>query len=948
MPAQGTLLASSDDYPRSPGASTSAPGEANPGIAPAGSADEYPGATELFVRIAHAGMGRSTRSEALANIVDACVGIAGARHALLIETRRDLSINWGDGYVFADRSLDDRVRHALERVFGSSIFAGRGPAEPVVLTELVPGLGPVHAAVTTLADSLEPRCLLVLLKIDSRDGYSSADLCLIRDVAAEVSLAVQAARSEDEVRHRNNERSVLSRITQTVVSMQGLDHVLNEVAAAVRSISGWDVCSVALFSREVDALTVRAVSADPGTGQLSQKPGERIRLSEWQNLRFALDNCVPYLLTTDQAESLTHHERSYLARLSIGSLLAVPIVAAGESAGLALLYSSTSRSLDSRTMRTVDEISAQAALAVQHGQYADAARQQAEEQTALLRVSQAVISGKDLQVILAEVARVSLGFEGVEACRIVLWHQETDQFELAAEQNVRDWQMFYQVGDRYPAADWPSSRTIIHSKTARGYQTSDQELTARERANHVADQIQAFHSFPIMVGDSAVGVLSLLNRAKVRFSPSAIRIGHELAAQAAHAIDRTNLFRQLHRRAETDGLTGLLNHRAGFETLDRELAAAKKLDEPLSIIILDLDDFKLFNDTHGHLTGDRVLVEVSNALKESCRARDYVARYGGDEFLLILPGTNHELAAQVADRLLRRMERAIVRVGSLELPIRTSVGLATYPRDASNRQELIAYGDAAMYSAKELGGGQLGTVQKATRSLEVTVFGALSGLVRAVDRKDRYTKDHSDMVAEFAVRIGNYLRLTEAEINALEIAGLLHDVGKIAVPDSILRKPGRLTPDEEAMIRQHVVFSELMIKGVPNLDLVLQAVGHHHERWDGLGYPYNKSGDEIPLLGRILALADALAAMTHDRPYRKGRTLEQALTELRKGAGTQFDPDLVDPAVAAVSTGTALLREEHRRQRLNPHDYDPDNPPEPVGMTDYLRLRREAQERESA
>jgi HD-GYP domain-containing protein (c-di-GMP phosphodiesterase class II) len=294
------------------------------------------------------------------------------------------------------------------------------------------------------------------------------------------------------------------------------------------------------------------------------------------------------------------------------------------------------------------------------------------------------------------------------------------------------------------------------------------------------------------------------------------------------------------------------------------------------------------------------------------------------------------------------MERAIVRVGGLELPIRTSVGLATYPRDASNRQELIAYGDAAMYSAKELGGGQLGTVQKATHSLEVTVFGALSGLVRAVDRKDRYTKDHSVLVAEYAVRIGTYLSLSDAEINALDIAGQLHDVGKIAVPDSILRKPGRLTPDEEAMIRQHVVFSELMIKGVPNLELVLQAVSNHHERWDGLGYPYSRRGDEIPLLGRILALADALAAMTHDRPYRKGRTLEQALAELHRGAGAQFDPALVEHARMAVSTGTAMLREEHRRLRQNPHGTDPDNPPEVVGLTDYLRQRKEVQERESA
>jgi|GEM_PF-5291306 len=156
------------------------------------------------------------------------------------------------------------------------------------------------------------------------------------------------------------------------------------------------------------------------------------------------------------------------------------------------------------------------------------------------------------------------------------------------------------------------------------------------------------------------------------------------------------------------------------------------------------------------------------------------------------------------------------------------------------------------------------------------------------------------------------LELGDAKLEALDLAGQLHDVGKIAVPDSILRKPGYLTREEQAMIRQHVVFSELMIKGVPHLDDVLAAVAHHHERWDGGGYPFGKTGVEIPLLGRILALADALAAMTYDRPYRKGRTIMQAVSEIRAGAGTQFDPDLVEPFIRSVTTSTSLLEESQQ------------------------------------
>ena len=287
------------------------------------------------------------------------------------------------------------------------------------------------------------------------------------------------------------------------------------------------------------------------------------------------------------------------------------------------------------------------------------------------------------------------------------------------------------------------------------------------------------------------------------------------------------------------------------------------------------------------------------------------------------------------------MEGSYVLVGTLELPIRISIGVATFPHDAHTRQELIAYGDAAMYSAKECGGGQLGKIEKRTRSLEVTVFGALSGLVRAVDRKDRYTKDHSDLVSEYAVRLGRFLRLSPEEIDALDVAGQLHDIGKIAVPDSVLRKPGKLTPEEQAMIRQHVVFSEMIIQGIPNLELVHAAVAHHHERWDGAGYPHEKQGLEIPLLGRILTMADALAAMTMDRPYRKGRTREDAIAELRAGAGTQFDPDLVESFISAISTDTAILRDEDRRRRWSAREVSGELSTEVVGLTDYLRQRQE-------
>jgi diguanylate cyclase (GGDEF)-like protein/putative nucleotidyltransferase with HDIG domain len=370
-------------------------------------------------------------------------------------------------------------------------------------------------------------------------------------------------------------------------------------------------------------------------------------------------------------------------------------------------------------------------------------------------------------------------------------------------------------------------------------------------------------------------------------------MGEELKARDTRLAES---FSEVRRLSETDALTGLLNHRMINERLAQEVARAQRYGGRFGLIIIDLDNFKLLNDTYGHPVGDEALRGFGRLLVGQMREVDSVGRHGGDEFMVVLPECGPIEIAGAAEKL-----RSVLSENPLEapdgslVPMKMSLGVACYPEDGQDVNTLIALADANLYLSKSRGGGTVTGAQIDDLSPEdITVYGMLGALVTIVDNKDRYTRHHSEEVTDFAISLGKELGLSDESQKVLRVAGLLHDIGKIGVPDRILRKPGRLTADEYETIKQHTLIGDAIVAAIPDLAEVRTAVLAHHERYDGHGYPNQLAGEEIPLLGRILAVTDAYSAMITDRPYRKALTVEEALAELVDGKGTQFDPRCVD------------------------------------------------------
>jgi diguanylate cyclase (GGDEF)-like protein len=749
-----------------------------------------------------------------------------------------------------------------------------------------------------------------------RRMFGSSNLRLLIGLALQIALTLENYVVMHEAQRRTKEYELLTEIGQAISSHLNQDEVLRTVQVELGQI--FDTSTFYIAFQEEDEIRFEL---EIEGGSILPKRLRKIGNGLTEHI---LRTGAPLLIESDLEQMRSKLGVDFVPPRPAKSFCGVPILLGGKPAGVMAAMSTERESqFQARDLEVMQTAAGQLGVAIENARLFTEEQRRARHLAFLNSISKMAISSEDAEQMMADIVREIQKNFRYDHIGIGIMDYATKDIEIKAEAGTTS----QTLGRRIAVGSG------VLGKVARTGVSALVQNAGPGQLAGVLPESRAVLCLPISYGETLLGVLNVESRDENAFAPQDVLILNTLADLLATALHNSFVFRKLQQQSITDGLTGIKTRRFFWEALTSEWRRASRSGRPFSVVLIDLDKFKEVNDSLGHLEGDLVLARVGRLLEQKCRQSNVVARYGGDEFIILMPETGIEQAQVLAERL--RLWLATDPMLE-EHHVTGSFGVASFPVHGFSMEDLIRVADAGMYVAKHAGGNQVsmsdafgegsavqrqlvsgyieGFLQREHNGPEhleelVTTLRKLCGreddadqramkeaveaLSRAAELREHSAAGHGEQCGHYAGMIARGLNLSAPEVEDTIFAARVHDVGKLFVSDRILNKPGSLTEDEFAVIKRHPQQGAKVLRSIPEIERVAQAIESHHEAFDGSGYPFGLKGEDIPLHGRIVAVCDAYVNMISDRTFAPPKTDEQAMTELAKLSGTRFDGMIV-------------------------------------------------------
>jgi diguanylate cyclase (GGDEF)-like protein len=743
---------------------------------------------------------------------------------------------------------------------------------------------------------------------------------LLAGVSAVLLIAVGAGlwylgRRNREERRRTQEFALLAEIGSVVSSRLEPDAVLLAIYEGLQRVLDMNSFYVAFFDEEN-----QCIRFEIETEQRKILPKRQRPLTNGFT-EHIIKSGKPLLIKND----LERH-RNAINVVPIGTparcFCGVPIKINGRFTGvMAVLHYQRENVYNERHLEILEVAARQVAVAMENARLFAQEQKRARYLSFINTLSRTAISSEDAADMLASIVRQIQQTFQYDHIGVGLVDYNAKEIEIKAEAGTTE----NALGKRIPLGVGIAGKVARTSETVL-QQDGGQLLSILSGAKSVL-------CIPISYGETLLGVLNVESYQLRAFQQDEIMMFKTLADVLATALHNVFVYQKMEQQSITDSLTGLKTRRFFDEALQSEHKRGLRSGRAYSVVVVDLDKFKRVNDDMGHLEGDLVLTRVSRILEQKVRQSNIVARYGGDEFIVLMPETGAEQASILSERL-----RLWIATDAMmnERGVTASFGVAESPLHGSTTQEVVRMADVAMYQSKRAGGNRvsvaemrkeiapdqqkqlialhlegllrrehfasadevLDALHKITRSvpaekLDVAMREAVRMIVRAVEAREMHATGHGETVSSYAAPLGRMVGLDEMQLQDLAFAAQVHDVGKIVVAERVLVKSGALTFEEYHELKQHPLVGEKIVRMVPCSDRIQRAIRHHQERFDGTGYPDGHRGEEIPVAARIIGLCEAYVNMISERPYADAKSPGEAIAEIEREAGTHFDPELV-------------------------------------------------------